>query len=71
MTQQQMVLAYIEQNGSITNRQAMIDLGVGRLPSRVNELRASGHKIITVMESAPNRYGKMTRFARYKLATTL
>lgn len=46
MTQQQMVLAYIEQNGSITNRQAMIDLGVGRLPSRVNELRASWHKII-------------------------
>lgn len=70
MTQQQMVLAYIEQNGSITNRQAMIDLGVGRLPSRVNELRASGHKIITVMESAPNRYGKMTRYARYLLAAT-
>lgn len=69
MSQQQQVLDYIERHGSITSREAMIELGVMRLASRVNDLRASGHKIITVMESNPNRYGVMTRYARYKLAT--
>lgn len=71
MTQEAKVLEYIRQHGSITQMDAMRDLGVMRLASRVNDLRRAGHKIVTINEQRPNRFGEMTRFARYKLATTL
>lgn len=68
MTQNERILAYMQQHGSITQYDAHMYLGVMRLASRINDLRKAGHKIITVSEQSPNRFGEMTRYARYKLA---
>lgn len=43
-SQRVIVLAFLEQNGSITEQQAK-NLGVNRLPSLINRLRSQGHNI--------------------------
>ena len=67
MTQNEMILDYLTQNGSITQRDAEREFGICRLASRINELKDRGVKIRKVMEAAPNRFGVMTRYARYFL----
>lgn len=44
MSQNLIVLAFLEKNGSITLQQAE-DLGISRLPAIVHRLRARGHDI--------------------------
>jgi len=67
MTQNERVLKYMNDFGSITSLEAMEHLGVMRLASRISDLRKAG--IVIEKESAKgrNRYGDMTVFARYKL----
>ena len=67
MVQKEMVLKYMQDFGSITQADAFTDLGIGRLAARISDLKRDGLKIITEMESGRNRYGKPTRYARYKL----
>ena len=64
-TQCQRILQYIEDFGSITQMEALIDLGCMRLASRISELRKAGHKITRVMQTTKNRYGESVRFAKY------
>ena len=64
-TQCDRIIQYIEDFGSITQMEALIDLGCMRLASRISELRKAGHKITRVMETTKNRYGESVRFARY------
>lgn len=66
--QADMVLDYIERFGSITPLDAFRDLGVTRLSAVVFDLRRKGHDIETAMESAQNRFGKKTSYARYRMA---
>ena len=66
MTQKDMVLQYMLDNGSISQWEAMRDIGCLRLSARINDLRKAGHRIITVMETRPNRYGKPVSYARYR-----
>ncbi len=68
MTQADMVLDYIRQFGSITPLQALRDLGIMRLASRITDLRRKGHVIKRDMVEIVNRYGHKTRIARYSLA---
>lgn len=67
MTQEQQVLDYMEQFGSITQLEAIRDLGIMRLGARVFDLRAAGYPIKREMETAKNRYGKPVTYARYTL----
>ena len=67
MTQNDMVLAYIDKFGSITQREALNVLGVARLASRVNDLRKAGHPIISEVVTGQNRFGEKTRWARYRM----
>ena len=67
MTQNELVLEYLEQFGSITALEAMRDLGVMRLASRISELRSDGYSITSEMETVENRFGDKTRIARYRL----
>jgi hypothetical protein len=53
--------------GSISQLEAMRDLGIMRLASRISDLRRQGIGIIKETETAKNRYGEMTRYARYRL----
>ena len=60
MTQNEKIVEFIERNGSITSRDAMLSLNIYRLASRINELRKI-YDIETVNEQGEN--GKY--YARY------
>ena len=66
-TQAQRILGYIENHGSITQLEALKDLGVFRLASRISELRKKGYKIESQMVKVENRYGETCRVKRYFL----
>ena len=67
MTQKQMVIKYINDFGSISPLEALSDLGIMRLASRVTDLKTDGVKIVQSMEKSKNRYGKTVHYARYRL----
>ena len=66
-TQNERILNYIEEFGSITQLDALRDLGVMRLASRVSDLRSKGYNIISKTEAVKNRYGESCHIKRYSL----
>lgn len=66
-TQAERVLAYMTEHGSVTQFEALKDLGVMRLASRISELRKSGYEIASQMVKVENRYGETCRVKRYSL----
>ena len=67
MSQNGRILDYLTKNGSITQLDAMRDLGIMRLGARVFDLKERGYNIQTVMVEDLNRFGEPTRYARYYL----
>ena len=67
MTQCERVLQYMRDFGSITPLDAMRDLAVMRLASRISDLRKMGYSIKKESRTEKNRYGKSTTFAVYSL----
>lgn len=66
-TQCDMILAYLRENGSITQIEAASEFGCYRLSGRIYDLRARGYEIKRTMETKKNRYGKPVAFARYSI----
>lgn len=66
-TQNERILNYINRFGSITQLEALRDLGVMRLASRVSDLRRQGYSIISKVEAVENRFGEKVRIKRYSL----
>ena len=66
-TQAQRVLQYMEDFGSITQFEALKDLGVMRLASMVSELKKNGYPITGKMDTVYNRYGERCTVKRYSL----
>lgn len=66
-TQAERVLSYIEEFGSITQIDALRDLGVMRLASRISDLKKSGYPITSNVEAVKNRYGETCYIKRYGL----
>jgi hypothetical protein len=66
-TQNQRILDYIKENGSITQLDALKELGVMRLASRISDLRKQGYSIISKNEPVKNRYGETCHIKRYSL----
>ena len=66
-TQCERLLAYLEEHGEITQAQAMNDLGIMRLASRMSELKKRGIKFETSFLTVPNRYGEKCSVACYRL----
>jgi hypothetical protein len=58
MTQNEMIVEYIREHGYITRRDAMIQLGIGNLPARIQEIRDRGINIITERADSKSRYAK-------------
>lgn len=56
-SQRVIVLAFLQQNGSITEQQAK-NLGVNRLASLINRLRSQGHNIelLSRWQDRPSMY---------------
>ena len=68
VTQCDRILRHMKDYGSITSDEAKELYGVARLASRINDLRAQGVEIATETVTGKNRYGRKTRYARYRLA---
>lgn len=66
-TQNEKVLNYMKDFGSITPLQALGDLGVMRLGARIYDLKSSGHQIKSRMVTSENRYGERVSYAEYRL----
>ena len=67
VTQQQLILNYIEDFGSITPIEAFTDLGITKLATRISEMRKAGMHFDIDTVKSKNRYGKTVRFAKYSL----
>lgn len=66
-TQAQRVLDYMEEYGSISQLEALRDLGVMRLASRISDLRRMGVRIESTVETVKNRFDEKTYIKRYRL----
>lgn len=66
-TQNQRILDYIEETGGITQLEALNELGVMRLASRVSDLRRKGYNIKSEMKPVKNRFGETCYIKRYMM----
>lgn len=66
ITQCDMILSYMRENGGITPIEAMQEFGCMRLASRICDLKRT-HKIKTETVQHSNSYGKTVSYARYSL----
>ena len=62
------IVKYIEENGSITQLDALREFGCMRLASRISDLKRQGVPVRRTMETSKNRYGEPICYARYSLA---
>ena len=67
MKQSERVLKYMQDFETITQLQALSDLGVMRLGARIYDLKRDGHMISRRMVTRENRYGEAVSFAEYRL----
>ena len=68
MTQCDRIRKYLDDFGSISSYEAMVDLGVGSLSKRICDLKKQGEKIIAEVVCTKNRYGQKTHYTRYRRA---
>lgn len=61
------ILEYMARHGSITQLEALNELGVARLASRICDLKMRGYPIHSKMEKVTNRHGEICRIKRYRL----
>ena len=68
MTQDELVIRYIDDFGSISSREAFLDLGVSRLAACIYRLKKRGMTFERVWETSKNRYDKSVSYVRYRKA---
>jgi len=68
--QEAAVLAVLRQGRSLTQLEALAELGVGRLAAVVLRLKNAGHNVVAESIEAPCRGGRKARVARYSLGKT-
>lgn len=66
-TQADRILQYMEQFGSITQYEALQDLGVMRLASRISDLKRRGIPIKSEVVGVKNRFGETCYISQYSL----
>lgn len=65
--QTQLLLDYLFKHESITASEAMFTLGIGRLASRIHDLKKAGYPITRKMVEVFKKDGSKTRVAAYHL----
>lgn len=65
MTQQDMVLGWIAQYGSITDLDAYKELHIRRLADVIWKLEKKGYEFDHIWQTEKNAFGKKVRFMRY------
>ena len=66
-TQAARIIEYMQKYGGISQFEALRDLGVMRLASRISELRKRGYKIESKIEAVKNRFDETVYIKRYSL----
>lgn len=66
-TQNKRILDYLSKRGSITQIEALSQLGIMRLASRISDLRRLGYPIESEMVVVKNRFDEECRVKRYRL----
>jgi hypothetical protein len=66
-TQTQRIIDYIAEFGSKTQLEALRDLGIMRLASRITDLKRQGYQVISATETVNNRFGEKCHIKRYSL----
>ena len=64
-TQEQRVLQYIKDFGSITRGEALLEISVANLTAVINTLRKKGFPIVTNTIKSRNKYGQPISYAEY------
>lgn len=59
------MLMYMDENGSITTREAMLELGIASPTKRMSEIVRMGIPIVKKTVSGVNRYGELVHFTQY------
>lgn len=67
MTQNQRLIEYMTEHGSITPLEAMTELGIMRLASRISDIKAMGYIIDSEMITVKNRFGEDCTVKQYKI----
>ena len=67
MSQADMILDYMVQNGSITPLEALKHIGCMRLAARISDLKKRGEKISDRRECSINKWQKKVYYKRYTL----
>ena len=67
MTQCERLLEYLNTHDSITQMEAMNELGIMRLASRVSDLKRQGYPIESKMIVVKNRWDETCCVASYRL----
>ena len=67
-TQHKQILDYIAAFGSISTMEAFSDLGNTKLATRISEMKDLGIRFDQAYESRVNRFGRKTRYMRYRKA---
>lgn len=65
MTQCDRIIQYMKDFGSISAVEAMEDLGIMRLASRIADLKKMGVEITARTVKGMNRFGETVHFTRY------
>ena len=66
-TQNERILVYLHKYGSINPLEAMRDLGIYRLASRISDMRRLGYDIVDEWMPVKNRWGEKSRVKKYRL----
>ena len=66
-TQNQRIIDYMQEHGTITQLEALNHLGIMRLASRISDLRRKGYPIESKMVCVENRYGEKCRIKSYRM----
>ena len=69
LTQRDIILWHLQNEGTLTRAQAMSEYGIVELPARIVELKRLGHKITSTKGTSKNRFGTV-HFNIYKLEET-
>lgn len=65
--QNERIIDYMNRFGSITQMEALQDLGVARLASRISDLKSLGVPIVSEMIEVKNRFGEKSHIKRYRI----
>ena len=68
VNQKQRILDYIKQFGSITSKDAYVDLGITQLGARIDGLERDGYSFVKKKKKGKNRFDEEVTYKRYYLA---